>query len=124
MGLQDSVMYAVRGVIDRTRRDAIVYASCAVLALGALVLATWAAVLSLIPMVGAVYALLIVAGIYMLVMLGALLWLQRLKAKQKIGSAPWHVSSDTTQAHRQAQFAQIAMIVEALMLGYSLSRRR
>jgi hypothetical protein len=32
--------------------------------------------------------------------------------------------SDAARARWQAQFAQIAMIIEAAMLGYSLSRRR
>jgi hypothetical protein len=35
---------------------------------------------------------------------------------------PAKAGAEATQ--RQAQFAQLAMIIEAVMLGYSMSRRR
>jgi hypothetical protein len=34
------------------------------------------------------------------------------------------VTADATATQRQMQFAQLAMIIEAVMLGYSLSRKR
>ena len=126
MGLQAAVSHAVRGAVDRVRRDAIGYAIVALCAVAIVILATWAAVLALIPAVGTVYAPLIVAGAYLLIIIVTMTWLQIANAQRQRHQAasPLHVSADPTQAQRQAQFAQVAMIIEALMLGYSMSRRR
>jgi hypothetical protein len=124
MGLQDKVSMAVQDLVARMRRDAIAYSICAICGIAALVLAIWASVLALIPLVGLVYAPLVVAGFFALVIILTMLWLQRAHARPSTPSAmPFAgVQGDTTQ--RQAQFAQIAMIVEAVLLGYSMSRRR
>jgi hypothetical protein len=45
------------------------------------------------------------------------------KPQAQAAASPLHVSSNPETAQRQAQFAQVAMIVEALMLGFSMSRR-
>jgi threonine/homoserine/homoserine lactone efflux protein len=128
MSLQAAVSHAISGVVDRVRRDAIAYAIVAVCGIVVLILATWAAVLSLIPLVGAVYAPLIVAGIFVLVIVATMIWLQMANAprqpRAQPAASPLHVSADPMQAQRQAQFAQIAMIIEAVMLGYSMSRKR
>jgi hypothetical protein len=121
MALQDTVVHAVRGFADRLRRDAIVYSICAVCALAALILATCAAVTALIPVVGIVYAQLIVAGVFLVITAGIVLWMQRATRQQ---AQPLTVGATADATQRQTQFAQIAMIVEAVMLGYSLSRRR
>ena len=120
MSLQDSVDAAVRGFVDRVRRDALAYAICGVCALAALVLATSAGVLALVPLVGTINALLIAAGVFVVIMGGIVAWVQRAPAKQPVTA----FSAPPETAVRQAQFAQIAMIIEAVMLGYSLSRRR
>lgn len=125
MSLQSAVTHAIHGVIDRVRRDAIAYAICAVCAIAALILATWAAVLSLIPAVGPVYAPLIVAAVFVLLIAATMVWLQLARSNGRPAAAsPLSVSSDAAQAQKQAQFAQIAMIIEAVMLGYSMSRKR
>jgi hypothetical protein len=118
MALQDTVTHAVRGFADRLRRDAIAYSVCAICALAALILATCAAVTALIPAVGIIYAQLIVASAFLIVTVAVALWVQR-SGRQPVALG---ATADATQ--RQAQFAQIAMIIEAVMLGYSLSRRR
>jgi hypothetical protein len=121
MALQDTVAHAVRGFADRLRRDAIAYAVCAICALAALILATCAAVTALIPAVGVIYAQLIVAGAFLVITVGVVLWMQR-SGRRPAQPLALGATADATQ--RQAQFAQIAMIIEAVMLGYSLSRRR
>jgi hypothetical protein len=124
MSLQTYVSHAVHGVVDRVRRDVIAYGICAVCAIAILILATWAGVLSLIPVVGAVYAPLIVAGGYLLIIAVTMSWLQLANGrKPQPAVTPLHVSSNAETLQRQAQFAQVAMIIEALMLGFSLSRR-
>lgn len=120
MGLQDTVALYLRGTVARIRRDVIAYAICAVCAVAVVILSTWASVLALLPVVGAVYAPLIVAGAYALIAVMTIVWLQRANSR---GAAAPMLSAVNTPP-RQAQFAQIAMIIEAVLLGYSMSRRR
>lgn len=129
MSLQSYVSHAVHGAVDRVRRDVIAYAICALCAIAILILGTWAAVLALTPPVGPVYAPLIVAGCYLLVIVVTMIWLQLANGRKPRPAAaaatgtPFNVSSNADTAQKQAQFAQVAMIIEALMLGFSLSRR-
>jgi hypothetical protein len=122
MIIQDSVTHAVRGLVRKAQRSAIAYSVCALCGLAVLILATGAAVMAIIPVVGAVYAQLIVAGVFLLVIVITMLWLQRL-AREPVRAVPVGASADAAM-RRQTQFAQIAMIIEAVMLGYSMSRRR
>ena len=122
MSIQDSVTQAVRGVVRRAQRSAIAYAVCAVCGLAVLILATGAAVMALIPVVGAVYAQLIVAGVFLVVIVITMLWLQR-PAREPVRTVPVGATAEAA-TRSQAQFAQIAMIIEAVMLGYSMSRKR
>ncbi|MBV8790885.1 MAG: hypothetical protein JO237_02420 [Pseudolabrys sp.] len=123
MSIQAMVMHAVRGYVDSAKRSAIAYAICALCGLAVLILATGAGVMALIPLVGGVYAQLIVAGVFLAVIIATLLWLQRpARAAEPVQAVPVNATAEGTQ--RQAQFAQIAMIIEAVMLGYSMSRRR
>ena len=127
MGIQDMVINAVRGVLDKMVRNAIGYSICAVCAVAVLILATSASIVALIPAVGTVYALLIVAGVFLLVIAGTMLWLQY-AGQPKRATAPRAVpvgaTAEAAAGKQSAQFAQIAMIIEAVMLGYSLSRKR
>lgn len=126
MSLHSYVSNAVHDVVRRVRRDAIGYGICSVCAIAIVVLATWAAVLALIPPVGPVYAPLIVASGYLLIIMVTMLWLQLAngrKPQAQAAGSPLHVASNAETAQRQAQFAQIAMIIEALMLGFSMSSR-
>ena len=77
MSLQDTVTQAVRGFVQKVQRSAIAYSICALCGLAVLILATGAAVMALIPLVGAVYAQLIVAGVFLLVIVITMIWLQR-----------------------------------------------
>jgi hypothetical protein len=121
MYMPTSLIVSLKGLAARIRRDVAVYAVCAVCGMVALSLAVWSSVLALVPLVGAVYAPLIVAGFFVLVILLSIGWLQIAKSHRKATTAtPFGLSEPT---HRQAQFAQVAMIVEAMMLGYALSRR-
>lgn len=122
MIIQDSVTQAVRGFVRKAQRSAIGYSICALCGLAVLILATGAAVMALIPVVGAVYAQLIVAGVFLVVIVITMLWLQHL-VREPARAVPVGASADAA-VRRQAQFAQIAMIIEAVMLGYSMSRRR
>jgi hypothetical protein len=123
MSIQDSVTQAVRGFVRKAQRSAIAYSVCAVCGLAVLILATSAAVMALIPVVGAVYAQLIVASIFLLVIVITMIWLQR-PAREPVGAVPVGATTAEAGTRSQAQFAQIAMIIEAVMLGYSMSRRR
>ena len=126
MSIQDSVTQtvtnAVRGVVRKAQRSAIAYAVCGLCGLAVLILATGAAVMALIPVVGAVYAQLIVAGVFLLVIVITMVWLQR-PARERVRAVPVGATAEAA-TRSQAQFAQIAMIIEAVMLGYSMSRRR
>jgi hypothetical protein len=126
MGIQDSVTqavsHAVRGFVRKAQRSAIAYSVCAVCGLAVLVLATSAAVMALIPVVGAVYAQLIVASVFLLVIAITMIWLQR-PALEPVRAVPVGATAEAA-TRSQAQFAQIAMIIEAVMLGYSMSRKR
>ena len=77
---------------------------------------------ALIPLVGAVYAQLIVAGVFVLVIVATMIWLQR-STREPVRSVPVGAAAEAA-SRGQAQFAQIAMIIEAVMLGYSMSKRR
>ena len=122
MSIQDSVTQAVRGFVRKAQRSTIAYGVCAVCGLAVLVLATGAAVMALIPVVGAVYAQLIVAGVFLLVIVITMFWLHR-PAREPVRAVPVGATAEAA-ARGQAQFAQIAMIIEAVMLGYSMSRKR
>ncbi len=122
MSLQDTVKQAVRGFVQKLERSAIAYAICALCGIAALILATCAGVTALIPLVGAVYAQLIVAGVFVLVIVATMIWLQR-STREPVRSVPVGAAAEAASGG-QAQFAQIAMIIEAVMLGYSMSKRR
>jgi chromate transport protein ChrA len=121
MAIQDSVIQAVRGFMRKAQRSAIAYSVCALCGLAILILATGAGVMALIPLVGAVYAQLIAAAVFLLVIVVTMVWLR--SAREPARSVPVGATAEAA-ARNQAQFAQIAMIIEAVMLGYSMSRRR
>jgi O-antigen ligase len=131
MSLQTLMAHTLQGVTGKIKRNAIAYSVCGLCALAVLVLATVAGVLALVPVVGPVYALLIVAGIYLAIIVGTMIWLRNTAPRPAArvtatptATAALGVSSDATANPRQMQFAQLAMIIEAVALGYSLSRKR
>jgi len=126
MRIFDMVTAAFGGAAARLRRDAILYALCAVCAAGIIVLTTVAAVIALESEVGLVYARLIVAGVYLIALIGLIVALRmgnggRRPAARQYAAVDARARVEETQ--RSLQLAQWAMIVEAVMLGFSLSRR-
>jgi hypothetical protein len=123
MSITAVVSHFMSGFLDTVRRSAIAYSICALCGIAILILGTCAAVMALIPVVGAVYAQLIVAAVFFMVIVMTRIWLQRPARRAPTPRAmPASASAEIPQ--QQAQIAQIAMIIEALMLGYSMSRRR
>jgi hypothetical protein len=119
----DGAFTKLNGATARLRRNAILYSLCAFCAVAAVVFAASASVLALEPHVGVVYARLILAGAFAIVVLGIVfaLWL----SSQPAAAAPqMPLQAQAQTAQRTAQFAQLAMIVEAVLLGYSMARRR
>ncbi len=126
MRLPDIVTAALNRAAAKLKRDAIAIAIMAVGAIGALIMLTGASVLWLEPQVGMVYSRLIVAAFFALMVVAALVWMQTARSRaQTIASPPLRASAAAgpDPLQKQAQFAQIAMIIEAVLLGYSLSRR-
>ena len=133
MGLNDIAAAAFSGVAAKVtdataklRRNAILYSVCAFSGVAAVVYASSATVLALEPHVGDVYARLILAGFFALVVIAILLglWLAGNSTAPAAAQMPSHAQAPPQAAQRSAQFAQLAMIVEAVMLGYSMARRR
>ncbi len=120
-GLMSAATAGVSDAVARVKRDAIAYAICGVCAIVAVAMAIWASILALEPEVGAVGARLIVAGAFLIVALAAVLIVRRpvRRAPPASSAAPLGLNAGVSRT----QFAQIAMIVEAVMLGYSLSKR-
>ncbi len=121
-GLMSAATAGVSGAVARVKRDAIAYAICGVCAIVAVSMVIWASILALEPEVGAVGARLIVGGAFLAVAMAAVLI-----ARRPVRRAPPASSAAPLGLHAGAsrtQFAQIAMIAEAVMLGYSLSKRR
>ena len=122
MRLNDVVGMMFNGAAARLRRDALMYGTCAVCGVAALILASSASLIALEPIVGAVYARLIVGGVFVLIALIVVVSVRLSQPRQR----PHPVAAAAAQpqaAPRNQQFAQIAMIIEAVMLGYSLSRK-
>ncbi len=131
MPLNDLVATAFNGAAaklaattSRAKRSAILYAICAFCGVCAAIFAASASVLALEPVVGMVYARLILAGAFALIVATILLglWLASTARTPAAPQPALHAQPQTAQ--RSAQFAQLAMIVEAVMLGYSMARRR
>ena len=131
MRLNDIVASALHGATAKLheataklRRDAILYSLCALSAVAAIVFAASASVLALEPHVGVVYARLILAGTFALVVVAIMLGLRLASRPASAGAPQMPLHAQTQAAQRSAQFAQLAMIVEAVLLGYSMARRR
>jgi hypothetical protein len=121
MRLDNIVAMAFNGARAKLRRGAIVSGLCGICALAAVIMATSASVLALEPHVGVIYARLIVAGVFALIAAAIVVSVRLMRPRQPVAAMSVGAQAETSQ--RQAQFAQLAMIVEAVLLGYSLSRR-
>jgi hypothetical protein len=115
------------GAASKLRRTAILYAICAFCAVAAIVFATSATLIALEPAVGTVYARLILAGVFALIAAAIVLAVWALNRPRHAPEKPVPLQAQPAQAQAarsSAQFAQLAMIVEAVMLGYSMARKR
>ena len=119
-----TVTAALNGATVKLRRNAILYSLCALCGVTALIFAASASVLALEPLVGVVYARLILAGVFGVVMLSIVLALWLGGRPSATASVQMNLHTEAPTAQRSAQFAQLAMIVEAVLLGYSMARRR
>lgn len=116
------------GVAARMRRNAILYAICGFCATAAIIFAVWASLIALEAAVGSVYARLILAGVFAFIaaVIVVTAWILNGPAVAAPERAPVHaqLNAQAQAARSSAQFAQLAMIVEAVMLGYSMARKR
>jgi hypothetical protein len=124
MQIKDIVASAFNGIGARVRRDVILYVVCAVGAVAAIGFAASASVLALEPHVGEIYARLILAGVFALVVVAGALALRFAGQPAAAARAQLNLHAQVNGSQRSAQFAQLAMIVEAVLLGYSMARRR
>jgi hypothetical protein len=108
---------ALDAPISRLRRQAIAVAVCTAGGIGAVYYASAAALLALEPQVGGIYARLIVAAGFALIALCAIV-IPRL----------FRSESMTERAHAQAKAMpkneRMAMIIEAVLLGFNASSTR
>lgn len=116
MSLPDYIGSSLDGPITAVRRMTIAIAVAAASAVGALFYLLSAALLALEPLVGDVYARLLIAAAFIVIACGAVL-LPRL----------FHTPSVVERAHAEASALtrdqKIAMIIEAVIMGFSLSSR-
>jgi hypothetical protein len=119
MALTDIAGVAVKRLIGRLCRRAVAWLLVLVFGLAALYQATVAVTAALEMQLGVVYAHLVIAGIYAAIAGAVLVFLWttlRLPAGRKHKRPP--ASPDPEHE------LQMATIVEAMLLGYSLSRRK
>jgi hypothetical protein len=111
----------IRNLTARLLRRAALIMLSTLFGLAALYHFTVAGTVALELQVGVLYARLIIAGVYTLaaIVTAAVFWFTR-TARAAGGGA---LGLTQTPATGDVKFAQLAMIVEAILLGYSLSRK-
>jgi hypothetical protein len=120
----DGAAAKLNGATVKLRRNAILYSIGALCAVAAVVFAASASVLALEPHVGVVYARLVLAGVFAFAVFAIVFALWLAGRQSAVPTAPASLHAQAQTAQRSAQFAQLAMIVEAVLLGYSMARRR
>lgn len=121
MRLTEIAEGAIGGVVARYVRRAILVALIGACAIVALYYANGAASLALAERYGTLYAYLIMAGVYVVAALMALGALYATRHR----SAATQTAADTAGAGllSSPRNMQIAMLIEAVMLGYALARK-
>jgi hypothetical protein len=118
MAITDFASAAIGRIIGRLVRRAMCWALVGVFGLGALYQASVAAGVALEATFGAFYAHLIIAGFYALVAIGFVIFLgvtvRRPLLDDKYRKSLAQLSGE----------AQVATIIEALLLGYAMARRK
>ena len=120
MRLTDIAEGAVSGVVARYVRRAIFFALIGACAIVALYYVNAAASLALAQQYGSLYAYLIMAGIYALAALIALAAFYTMRHRPVAQTMAGTASEGLLSSPRNMQ---IAMLIEAVMLGYSLARK-
>ena len=118
----DAAAAKLSGATVKLRRNALLYSLCALCVVAAIVFAASALILALEPHVGVVYARLILAGGFAVIAAVIVLTLWFIGRPTVVAPMPLHAQAQTAQ--RSTNFVQLAMIVEAVLLGYSMARRR
>jgi hypothetical protein len=116
MSLPDYIGSSLDGPISAVRRQTIAIAVAAASAVGAVFYLLSAALLALEPLVGGVYARLLIAAAFV-VITGCAVLLPRLF------HTPSVVERARVEAGSLTRDQKIAMIIEAVMMGFSLSSR-
>ncbi len=116
MSLPDYIGSSLDGPISAVRRQTIAIAVAAASAVGAVFYFLSAALLALEPLVGAIYARLLIAAAFVLIAGGAILL-------PRLFHTPSVVERARTEADSLTRDQKIAMIIEAVMMGFSLSSR-
>ena len=104
--------------ISKLRRQAISIAICVAGAIGAIFYAAAAATLALEAQVGAVYGRLIIAGAFALLAVGAIVVPRLLSRPESM------TQRAQTEAKAMPQNDRIAMIIEAVLMGFNASANR
>jgi hypothetical protein len=117
MALPEYIGASFDGPISAVRRQTVAIVIAVASAVGAIFYALSAATLALEPEVGTIYARLIVAGAF--AVLGAVaLLMPRLFRRRGI------VERAKAEADAMTREQKVAMVIEALLLGFSMSSRR
>jgi hypothetical protein len=117
MALPEYIGASLDGPISAVRRQTIAIIIAVASAVGAIFYTLSAAALALEPQFGTVYARLIIAGAFVVLGIIALL-VPRLFRRQGIAERA------KAEANSMTREQKVAMIIEALLLGFSVSSRR
>lgn len=117
MWLTEIAEATVSHVIGRLVRRAVLFAALGLLAIVAIYYASAAGTVALALTYGPIHAYLIMAGVYALVAIVVLITLLATRTK----AAP--PQDKVANALSSPRNMQIAMLVEAVMLGYTLARK-
>jgi hypothetical protein len=118
MGLSDLASATIGRLAGQLMRRAAGWALVAIFGLAALYQASVAATVALEDTVGVLYAHLIIAGVYALLAIAVMVWL-RLTVRRPFLDDEFRKSLTMLPPE-----AQIATVIEALLLGYAMSRRK
>lgn len=124
MALVEFAVSAVGRATQNLRRRVAAYAAAGVLFVAATLYAAAAALIALEQAIGPVGARLVLAGLCVLAGAAILYFMLR---QQSPGVAPFQSADASSQEEGAAvtpRHLQLAMIVEALLLGFSMSRKK
>lgn len=116
MSLPDYIGSSLDGPISAVRRQTISLAVATVGAIGAVVFGLWAGLLALEPLVGPIYARLLIALSFGLITVAAVIIPRYFSTESVVDRA--RAEADTLTRDQK-----IAMVIEAVMMGFALSSR-